>query len=39
MMRDCASTPYLYFDSPSESALRSAFEMIAGDLTNLRLSR
>ncbi|GLK52566.1 TadE/TadG family type IV pilus assembly protein [Maricaulis virginensis] len=39
MMRDCASNPYLYFDSPSESALRSAFEMIAGDLTNLRLSR
>lgn len=39
MMRDCASTPYLYFDSPSEEALRSAFEMIAGDLTNLRLSR
>ena len=23
-MRDCASNPYLYFDSPSESALRSA---------------
>ena len=39
MMRDCASNPYLYFDSPSESALRDAFEMIAGDLTNLRLSR
>ncbi len=39
MMRDCASNPYLYFDSPSEEALRSAFEMIAGDLTNLRLSR
>jgi len=39
MMRDCASNPYLYFDSPSEAALRSAFEMIAGDLTNLRLSR
>jgi Flp pilus assembly protein TadG len=39
MMRDCASNPYLYFDSPSEEALRNAFEMIAGDLTNLRLSR
>ena len=39
MMRDCASNPYLYFDSPSEAALRDAFEMIAGDLTNLRLSR
>jgi Flp pilus assembly protein TadG len=39
MMRDCASNPYLYFDSPSDEALRNAFEMIAGDLTNLRLSR
>ena len=39
MMRACASNPYLYFDSPSDEALRSAFEMIAGDLTNLRLSR
>ncbi|BDX00835.1 hypothetical protein MACH15_25870 [Maricaulis maris] len=39
MMRDCATHPTLYFDSPSETALRSAFEMIAGDLTNLRLSR
>ena len=39
LMRDCATTPWLYYDSPSEEALRSAFEMIAGDLTNLRLSR
>ena len=39
MMRDCASHPSLYFDSPSNEALRDAFEMIAGDLTNLRLSR
>ncbi|WP_203291492.1 TadE/TadG family type IV pilus assembly protein [Maricaulis parjimensis] len=39
MMRDCATTPWLYYDSPSEEALREAFEMIAGDLTNLRLSR
>ena len=39
MMRDCATHPTLYFDSPSDDALRSAFEMIAGDLTNLRLSR
>ena len=38
-MRDCATTPYLYFDSPSDEALRAAFELIAGDLTNLRLSR
>jgi len=39
LMQDCASNPSLYFDSPSSSALRDAFEMIAGDLTNLRLSR
>lgn len=39
MMEACASHPSLYFDSPSNQALRDAFEMIAGDLTNLRLSR
>jgi len=39
LMRECASHPSLYFDSPSASALEDAFEMIAGDLTNLRLSR
>jgi len=39
LMQDCASNPSLYFDSPSSEALEDAFEMIAGDLTNLRLSR
>lgn len=39
MMRDCASNPGLYFDSPSSEALREAFNLIAGDLSNLRLSR
>ena len=39
LMRDCASHSSLYFDSPSAEALEDAFEMIAGDLTNLRLSR
>lgn len=39
MMEACASSPSLYFDSPSSSALRDAFEMIAGDLANLRLAR
>ncbi|MDG1418309.1 MAG: pilus assembly protein [Maricaulis sp.] len=39
LMEDCATNPTLYFDSPSSSALRDAFEMIAGDLSNLRLSR
>lgn len=39
MMRDCASHPSLYFDSPSNEALEQAFEIIAGDLSNLRISR
>lgn len=39
LMEECASNPSLYFNSPSGSALRDAFELIAGDLTNLRLSR
>ena len=39
LMEACASNPSLYFDSPSSSALRDAFEMIAGDLANLRLAR
>ncbi|WP_417467526.1 pilus assembly protein TadG-related protein [Maricaulis sp.] len=39
MMQACATHPGLYFDSPSADALRDAFEMIAGDLSNLRLSR
>jgi len=39
MMRDCASHPSLYFDSPSSEALEGAFEIIAGDLANLRISR
>ncbi len=39
MMRDCASHPSLYFLSPSASQLEDAFEVIAGDLSNLRISR
>jgi Flp pilus assembly protein TadG len=39
MMENCASHPSLYFDSPSNEALQNAFQLIAGDLTNLRLSR
>lgn len=39
LMENCASHPSLYFDSPSSSALREAFNLIAGDLSNLRLSR
>jgi Flp pilus assembly protein TadG len=39
LMEDCASHPSLYFDSPSNEALENAFEIIAGDLSNLRISR
>ena len=39
MMESCASHPSLYFDSPSNEALQNAFELIAGDLSNLRISR
>lgn len=39
LMEACASSPSLYFNSPSGEALEDAFEMIAGDLSNLRLSR
>lgn len=39
MMEDCASHPSLYFDSPSNEALQQTFEIIAGDLSNLRISQ
>lgn len=39
LMEACASHPSLYFDSPSNEALRQTFEVIAGDLSNLRLTR
>jgi len=39
LMESCASHPSLYFDSPSSEALEGAFEIIAGDLANLRISR
>jgi Flp pilus assembly protein TadG len=39
LMEACASHPTLYFDSPSSAALRDAFEVIAGDLSNLRISQ
>lgn len=39
LFRDCASSPDLYFNSPTNADLQEAFESIAGDLTNLRLSR
>jgi len=39
MMEACATSPSLYFNSPSNQALQAAFDAIAGDLSNLRLSR
>jgi Flp pilus assembly protein TadG len=39
LMEECASHPTLYFDSPSSAALRDTFEVIAGDLSNLRISQ
>jgi len=39
LMRDCASDPSLYFESPSASELQGVFQTIAQDLSNLRLSQ
>jgi hypothetical protein len=39
LMRDCASDPSLYFESPSSAELQPVFQAIAQDLSNLRLSQ
>lgn len=39
IFRSCASNPDLYFNSPSNEELRLAFQAIAKDLSNLRISR
>jgi hypothetical protein len=39
LMRDCATDPSLYFESPTASELESVFQAIAQDLSNLRLSQ
>ncbi len=39
LMRNCASDPEKYFDSPSNEALRRNFEAIAGELSDLRISK
>lgn len=39
LMRDCATDPSLYFESPTASQLRDVFVSIATDLSNLRLSK
>jgi hypothetical protein len=38
-MRDCATDPSLYFESPSSAELTPVFQAIAQDLSNLRLSQ
>jgi len=39
LMRDCATSPDLYFNSPSAAALQGVFNAIASDLSNLRVSK
>jgi Flp pilus assembly protein TadG len=39
LMEECATSPALYFDSPSNEQLQTIFQAIARDLSNLRLSR
>ncbi|MGI6854083.1 pilus assembly protein TadG-related protein [Mesorhizobium sp. 1B3] len=39
LLRGCATQPAFYFNSPSGSDLKTAFEQIGGSLSNLRVSR
>jgi Flp pilus assembly protein TadG len=39
LMRNCATDPSLYFDSPTAAELTPVFQAIAQDLSNLRLSQ
>jgi len=39
LMRNCATDPSLYFDSPTAGELTPVFQAIAQDLSNLRLSQ
>jgi Flp pilus assembly protein TadG len=39
LLNECASEEDMYFNSPSASALQSAFGQIATDLSNLRLTK
>ncbi len=39
LMEECATSPSLYFNSPSNEELQTVFQAIARDLSNLRLSR
>jgi hypothetical protein len=39
MMKACASETDFYFDSPTEDALKTAFQAIGDSLSKLRVSR
>jgi Flp pilus assembly protein TadG len=39
LMRNCATSPEMFFDTPSASQLEGTFQAIANELSNLRLSR
>ncbi len=39
LLRNCATTPDYFFDSPTESSLQSAFQTIGDSLANLRISK
>ena len=39
LLRNCATTPDFFFDSPTESSLQAAFNTIGDSLANLRISK
>jgi Flp pilus assembly protein TadG len=39
LLRNCATTPDYFFDSPTNAALQTAFQTIGDSLANLRISR
>lgn len=39
LLRNCATTPDYFFDSPTEAELQTAFRTIGDSLANLRISR
>jgi hypothetical protein len=39
LMRNCATEPSMFFDTPSASQLEGTFQAIANELSNLRLSK
>jgi Flp pilus assembly protein TadG len=39
LMRNCATSPEMFFDTPSAGQLQGTFQAIANELSNLRLSK